>query len=130
MEPVVGERLRQNLRPHYYGGECKQVLVRLNFYLFWNSPDPPEQVGTDRHAARAEKSTAPAKQARTFHCIGLEAKSLAESLGLLAPIAVNADNAVAHNPRRGIGGHSLHHARQLIACPPVIAIQKRNDLAF
>src|SRR5205807_9910633 len=108
----------------------KNILVRLNFDCFWDWSDPPEQVSTDCHATRPKKRATSAKQTRTLDRSGLETKPLAENLGLLASVALNIDYAVTHNSDIRISGHSLYHASQLIACPPIITIQKRNDFAF
>jgi len=82
----------------------------LNFYCRRNKPDTAKQFGADRHATCPEKGATPSKQARTLDRSGLETKALPESLGLFAPVTLNIDNAVAHNPNGSISIHGLRYA--------------------
>src|SRR2546430_17736868 len=97
MKPVVGERFGQDLRAREHCREGEQVFVGLNFYCLRNGSDPSENCGAYRHPARSQKSAAPAKQKRAVNRISLKMKSFAKNLGSLTTVALNVDNAVAHN---------------------------------
>src|SRR2546430_14417795 len=129
MKPVVGERFRQDLRAHEHSRECEQVFVGLNFYCLRNRSDPSENCGAYRHPARSQKSAAPAKQKRAVNRISLKMKSFAKNLGSLTTVALNVDNAVAHNSNGRISIHRLRYPRQLLRRPPIIPVQERNDLS-
>src|ERR1700730_5337051 len=97
MQAIVGECLRQDVRACQDRGERKQVFIGLNLYFRWNRPNPAQQISADSHAAGAQKSATSPQESCTADGVGLEAKSVAQSLNLFASVPVNTNNSMPHN---------------------------------
>src|SRR5580765_4434914 len=49
---------------------------------------------------------------------------------MLTPILVNADDAMSYQVQVGVIRHHISDSRELVSRPPIVAIQKRYDLAM